>query len=492
MALPRTSRAADGAGPAANGAPDRTVGEEDLLGERGKGGIRYAIFAVSFATLTFIGGMAIATLDIFPYRLVSDAAVTLRAYRHSYLRPPRVGELSPLPRPLRPLDTPRIRSLADAGGHEGILLFGGLNEYLDLCPGYGCLAVEYDRKGAVRRAIPYRPKEIYAANRTPQFRYESVAFDPIQSVTPIGIEQLGDDLVVTFQVAEGAALVPWGAGTARVGPDGRPRWFRFDYTHHWPRLLPDGRLALTGSTVATQPLSVRAGIASRATTLACVTRRPFHDFLRIVDIDGTPIRDLLVLEQLVASDQRGVLERTIDACDPTHLNFIDVLRPSAAGAIAGTAPGDFVVSLRNVSAFAVIDPADGRIKRLFHGSFVQQHSVHHLDGSRFLMFDNRGDPRRAGGARLLEVDVATGHERTVFPTETSGAIYDQELSGGAGFIDISPDRKRALVSFTETGNAYEVRLWDGAVLTEITNVHAVAGVKHAFLLYGAAYAHPRR
>ena len=39
------------------------------------------------------------------------------------------------------------------------------------------------------------------------------------------------------------------------------------------------------------------------------------------------------------------------------------------------APGDIVASLRNLSAFAILDGKSGTVKRMVRGVFFHQHSV---------------------------------------------------------------------------------------------------------------------
>ena len=46
-----------------------------------------------------------------------------------------------------------------------------------------------------------------------------------------------------------------------------------------------------------------------------------------------------------------------------------------------------------------------------------------------------------------------------------------------GTIDISPDRRRAMVSFTDEGVAVEVRLADGAVLNAFHSLHDVSSLE---------------
>ena len=199
------------------------------------------------------------------------------------------------------------------------------------------------------------------------------------------------------------------------------------------------------------------------------------------------------MDALVSSKFAFVLRHTRSACDPLHLNFIHLLGDDAAGAY-GIAPGDLVVSLRNLSAFAIIDTESGQLKRLVRGNFLQQHSVQHLEGSTFLMFDNLGHDDVGGPSRLLMVDISEGRETTIFPNETTPEALRSLFSEGRGSIDISPDRERAIVAFTDASVAVEVRLSDGEVLNSLHDVSGLdqfseerSKVAGRFLLYGIDY-----
>ena len=166
------------------------------------------------------------------------------------------------------------------------------------------------------------------------------------------------------------------------------------------------------------------------------------------------------------------------------------------------APGDLAVSLRNLNAFAILDRESFRLKRLVRGSFFQQHAVTHLEGSTFLLFDNQGSDGQNGPSRLLEIDLATGRETTVFPNAETPEFLRGLFTEYLGKIDLSPDRQRAMVVFGLTGIAVEVRLADGAVLNVFTSLHDVSRLEQfdaarrtqaaILAMYGLDYLHPTR
>ncbi len=181
-----------------------------------------------------------------------------------------------------------------------------------------------------------------------------------------------------------------------------------------------------------------------------------------------------MFEAVIESPYAPLLLHT-DRCDPTHVNSVHPLGEDAAG--AGLEPGDLVISMRNLNAFAVLERETHRLKRMVGGGFLRQHAVLHFEGSRFLLLDNQGS-RTADDAlsvsRLLMVDVANGEETTIFPNHRTPGHLRELYTYKRGGVAISPDRRRALVTFTEEGKAVEVRIADGAVLVVFDFLHDVS------------------
>jgi len=463
-----------------------------------------ALFLIGAVAIVSAGyGMAVVAYEIFPFRVVRDAVLTSQTLVKAVTRPPyagdfegfvttaageaaaarfRAAEAQAKSRAAAPAPT-RIATAPLAGGaaedDQGFLAFGGPNQYLDLCPAPGCLAVTFDRSGAVVRAVPYRPDDIFAADIAEDgaYPYEAIDFDFAELTRPLGIVPYPDgDLLVVFQKAVGRRLFPFGAGVARIAPDGRPRWFRFDYSHHWPTLMPDGRAAVPAMTVRDGPLRIPVH-GEDTLTVPCASGRVYEDVVRILDGEGTVLRDYAVLDALARSPYRAVLQHTTDGCDPTHLNYIDVVTEEAAAAVDGIDAGDLVVSLRNISAFAVLDADSGAVNRLVRGTFLQQHSVQHWRDGLFLVFDNQGGDSVGGPSRIVAVDLSAGaRERTLFPTVGHPPEYRNLFTFDAGKLHVSSDRRRAVATFSNVGRAIEFDLEDGTVLTEFSNVHNVSDV----------------
>ena len=426
----------------------------------------------SLALATFVGGVWVGNSKASPFFTIRSAWLTLQ----TLILPDFQNRLSwrPTAFPLDRPDAHRVR-VAEGALADPILFAGGRGHFVEHCPGYvGCIAVEYAGRGEVRRAWPYRPGELARAAHPDDLPYElAFVFSFIEDVQVFAVSPYPNgDLLVVFAF-HGA--FPYAGGVARIDSDGRPVWYRRDYSHHRPRLTADGAALVPGMRIPTGPIDFGYhGRSVHKVRLNC--RRPMLDTVRVIDGAGRVREEISVFDAVRESRHVRMIRKSGRDCDPLHLNSIDVLGEDAGGA-DGLAPGDLVVSLRSLSAFAVLDRRTHRVKRLVRGGFVVQHAVLHLEGSRFLTFDNLGMDAADGGgfSRLLMVDVADGGETTIFPdAATPDPLRQAFFTAKGGDVALSPDRRRVIGTAWESGRGVEVRLADGAVLAEFDNVHDVS------------------
>ena len=443
----------------------------------------------AIALAAFACGGLVVHYQLLPFSVIADGIKTLRTLHEVHTRKDDESFL----RFVKAKVVPPERTAANrfefvAGDSLGgpILWHGGRHQFLEYCPDWGCLAVEYTATGQVAHAYPFRNDELEqaaAAAQSDEFPYELSPADSFARgtyVVAMSRYMNGDLLVVFHQYA----AFPFGAGVARVDRDGHPVWFRRDYSHHWPHIIDEDGVALVpGTLVGSERISFEGGPKLGTITLKCRTGRPYLDEIRMIDGNGRLLKRINLLNALRDSPFVHLLQSTLGPddrrqvlCDPLHLNFVHRLRDDAGGTW-GLAPGDLVASLRNLSAFAILDGESGRIKRLVRGSFLYQHSVQHLTGSTFLMFDNWGGDGVYGLSRILKIDLADGRETTLFPNDQTPEPLRNLFSAYRGVIDISPDRQRAMISFTLEGIAIEVRLADGAVLNAFHSLHDVSNLE---------------
>ncbi len=367
----------------------------------------------------------------------------------------------------------RIEFLASDALIDPVLVKGESGTFLDHCPApWGCLAVEYSRSGAVSRVWPFRPEEIARANIVAESDYpyeHPVGWSFLDFGTYRISPYPNGDLLVVFTFPH--TSYPYSGGVARVSPDGRPRWYRKDYSHHDGHVISDDLALVSGLRLDRSHLAREVPTGSgRVVELQCHRGEIMEDTVNLMGGNGKLLEQIPILDAIVESPFATTLVGPQDSCDPTHLNFVHMLGADAGGA-EGIAPGDLVVSLRNLNAFAILDEDDRRLKKLVRGSFRQQHGVRHLDNARFIMFDNLGTDGVHGPSRLLIVDLATGKETTVFPNDATPLHLRDWFSYRSGTVDVSLDGRRALVADVQGARAFEIRLADGRVLNVFRQVH---------------------
>ena len=437
------------------------------------------LFLAALMLATFAGGLYVAHYRVFPYALLSSAGKTFASMLDLHLHDPYWDRWEFVDVPTAQVAARRFEFIGSDRLTDPILVPGGVGRFREHCPGHaGCLAVEYAGRGEVRHAWPYRPDELEEwlekDESTGDFPYEHApGFSFLDHAWIMGVSQYANgDLLAVFHFSH---THPYGGGVARIDRTGKPVWYRPDFSHHRPQLT-DGEVVLVPGWRRGRPIHTGlAGAGRRGPRIVMSCPQWHDDLVNVTDAEGGRLRKGVSIFDALLESPYAPLLLHVDPCDPTHVNSVHLLGEDAAG--PGLEPGDLVVSLRNLHAFAILDRDTHRLKRMVRGGFMMQHSVLHFEGSRFLMLDNQGG-RTADGAlgvsRLLMVDAASGEETTIFPNHrTPGHLRELYTSLGGG-LAISPNRRRALVTFTYEGKAVEVRIADGAVLVVFDFLHDVS------------------
>lgn len=372
-----------------------------------------------------------------------------------------------------------------------VLMAGGRGRFVDHCPGFvGCLAVEFSRGGRFVHATPFRPeafeKVAVAPDTAVPVEYErALGFDFAEHADVFSIDRYpnGDLAVVLIS----SFSFPAHMGIARVRRDGQPLWYRADGSHHWPavaRGLLRGGDERWEDAVVVPSLRIGHGWpyaedgSLRIPPLEPFGRAPcsthFEDYLHVIAADGSLLWEVSVTDAFKNSVQAPMLNHAYNPCDPLHLNSVEVL---GAAAPPGTMPGDLLVSLGFISALAVLDGQDGRVKQVYEGSFYGQHGArafHGPDGPTLLVFDNWGTDGRYGPSRLLAYTARTGREWTVFPNAKTPSAVAELWSKIRGGVSVAPDGSRAVVAVHGAGKAVEVDLASGEVTAVFHSLHDVS------------------
>ena len=427
------------------------------------------LFVLSGVLLVFCGGVFVGHYKTPPYETLRSAKRTIQAWKGMWDSRRLSAKLRERTLAGANADEPPIRFVSASTLTDPVLLQGGLGMFTEYCPA-GCIAVKFGRAGQVEQAWPFYPEGFdNAAAWVVDWPYEypiGSRFADYARIESVSTYPNGDLLVGFYLIFSH----PNGGGVARVAPSGRVIWYRRDYSHHPVFLTKEGVALVSSSRYVADPDELPEAFYSQA---HC--RVHAVDYLHVIDGSGQSKKEISVLDALNASPWQGASWPTIDPCDRLHLNFVHEVgetgEVASSDTTANVEPGDFVLSLHNISAFAIMDRQSHRLKRMVHGSFAGQHSVTHVEGAKYVMFDNFGG-YDSGESRIVMVDLATGAETTIFPTEATPKRYRGLHSIVKGYISVSSDRKRVIATYSEGrlapcpySIALELRISDGEVLS---------------------------
>lgn len=231
-----------------------------------------------------------------------------------------------------------------------------------------------------------------------------------------------------------------GIGVVALDRDSRVRWSRRNGAHHDLRVAPDGSVLLLTREVRVAP--------------AIDAKRPvLEEFVERLDANGESRERISLFDALARSPYSSVLAYR-ESGDILHANAIVELAAEPRVANPAFAPGRLLVSLRNASALAVLDPKSERIEWLHTGSHVGQHDPSVLASGRILLFDNgsTGVRHETGGrSRVLELDPVTGAESVVYEGTQDEPFFSATCGAVARLAN-----GNLLVTETDAGRAFEL------------------------------------
>lgn len=411
-------------------------------------------FAAALCGMFYAFGAATILLKIFPYAFLRDAAEGARAIL--------AIEDDRLPIGFSGWSEEAPPPIAEPGaGREFILMTGGPYRRLDACPTHGCLAWLIDRQGKIVHRWETDFGALIEGDENHVGRLNK------NNLTAIGLRLLRDgSLLATFH---GRNLFPYQVGIAKFDVDGKLLWVRHDLSHHWfdvdengviytPYVEVDRKLPRFGATTL---------------QLRCRTGAVYSDGVRVISPDGATLRETAMLGLL--ADYPGLFYGVADGCDPLHLNSIDI----AEVAGEGVERGDLLVSLRELSAIALLDREATKVKRVLVGRTAAQHSAKFLPEGGIVVFDNMGGRAKAGGSRVLRLALDGMQAKTLYPTTDEAPMRSQYQ----GHVDLSLDGKRLLVTSSGEGRVIEIdkatgrELWRFSEAEATTRYGAAFGVK---------------
>lgn len=319
----------------------------------------------------FAYGLAVAHYEIWPFRWIQDSSYAVDSIV-------RFGEVVPRGRRIEP---PAGAARQAFTVHDPARIGDGRFVFLgsdDASQTYA--AWLYDAAG----------------RKLHTWRIDYLALDPSGPAN-------GADMPHAFLVLrDGSVLVSFDGGDvmARIDACGKPIWVREGIFHHSMTLADDGSVWVW-----------RADGSHYA---------QYHYLLNFDPKTGETIREIGLVEDIIEpmgphAEVFGVRHDypfkrirtdpvTRSTVDFFHPNDVDVLGAALAPAFPLFEPGDLLLSFREISLVAVLDPDTHRLKWWSTGPWIEQHDPDFLPDGRISVYSN--NPSR-GRSEILKIDPAT-------------------------------------------------------------------------------------
>jgi hypothetical protein len=264
---------------------------------------------------------------------------------------------------------------------------------------------------------------------------------------------------------------PYGGGLVRLDRDSRIVWSLPLNTHHDVIVEPDGTIVVPSMHYRPEGIPDFPHL------------KPWYyeDTVLRVSPDGKVLSEVSVLKALASYP--GFLSMNyaegleVTASDPTHVNGAEPLPAAWAERFPMFAPGDLLVSLRNMNAIVVIDPRTDRVKWALAGLFAKQHDADYLPNGNLMVFDNAGGDPACGGSRVLEIDPAS--QAIVWSYDGCGGLpFHTDIRGSQQLLT----NGNVLVIESQGGRVLEVARDDQRVVWEYVNAIEVEGERRVGLV----------
>lgn len=144
---------------------------------------------------------------------------------------------------------------------------------------------------------------------------------------------------------------------------------------------------------------------------------PYVDeFVSRLDADGNELARISIYDAFVGSVAEHMLKQVVH--DPTggilnpgdmlHPNSIEIITEDIAGISPFLIEGHLLLSFRNNSLLAILDPETKKITHAVYGGWRAQHDPRFWTDGTVIMFDNEGWLGAGGASRVIQFDLTDG------------------------------------------------------------------------------------
>lgn len=249
----------------------------------------------------------------------------------------------------------------------------------------------------------------------------------------------------------GVGDTPWGYGLVRLNQHGEVVWKYLGHAHHDFDVAPDGSIYVLTQEINTKPVE----------NLPQLKPPRVDDYLVRLGPDGRELDKVWLLGALVDSPYVRLLEmvpwyvQADGKGDYLHTNSVEFVRPGTP-LPNGVAPGQVMLSFREINTVATVDLARRRIAWALPGPWIRQHDPDLLPNGNLLLFDNEGQFAEGGASRVIELNPRSGRVAWSFtgtaahPFESMVRSSQERLANGNTLI-VESDGGR-LLEVTRSGD----------------------------------------
>ena len=266
----------------------------------------------------------------------------------------------------------------------------------------------------------------------------------------------------------GVGSTPLGYGLAKVDKNSELIWAYDDAIHHDVEVAQDG-------TIYTMSHRIRV---DEYEGLHSTKAQPplYEDYLVILSPDGELIKEVSFLD-LFANSQthKHILEQfrrnpvggDTPAGDMTHPNAFELIPDKLVGKLPFLKKGHILVSFRNLSMLAMIDPENEMITWSMYLPARFQHDPRFLSDGTVILFDNEGHVGPEGRSRVIRVDLLTSEILWSY----AGTIEEPLYSAYHSSVDPLPNGN-VLITESLAGRLLEVTS-DGEIAWDYRSIWRV-------------------
>jgi hypothetical protein len=252
-----------------------------------------------------------------------------------------------------------------------------------------------------------------------------------------------------------------GMGLVKLDRCGSVQWTLPRMTHHSVERSADGAFWVSGMRYVTDK------------TVLPPIRPPFHeDTILKVSKHGKVLEEISLAGLLLKNKLHGLLfvrmpRMDIPFRDLTHLNDIEELTRDMASHFPQFAPGDLLISIRELNTIMVVDPTSELVKWYQTGPWMGQHDPDFLTNGRISVFSNNDDGTATGsvlgGSTIFEVDPARGVTRLTYGESSDQRSFTSIRGKHQTFAN-----GNKLITESNAGRVFEVSA-NGEIVWEYIN-----------------------